>query len=920
MDAQLRSAGRRAALAAASFAAAFLFAGGAAHADGGDFSLDFAASEPSTYDHRFGGGAYDDHTVGVDIVESLEGGDFMCGELVTFLTGIEVEGAVSHPSQTIELDFSFLADTTGQPGAALADIANVQVNYGVVDSGDGPGGTDAGNADDGGSTATLVSEGLTGPLFTNGALLNGTVRVDDLEAGERLVLRLDTRIVCQPGSAPTGNLQGQLVAARVVEPASDAISAGAQTTSVKKIGELLFPALALQKTVTTADGSCPGQEILRIASGDAVKYCYEVANYGTQALLNLAAVDDNGTPLDPADDFTLTFAGLSDEDADGQADDLSPLATALAQASRSIALPVGGQVVNRATAHGDGLDPVWDVATVRVTDLPAGGCSVAVTASTDGTCPGSEVVNVLEGTDVRWCYAVSNGTAYDLTSVSLSDDGFGALGDVGPIAAGDSERTAHTAAAFDDQLHTGRASAVDVFGNARECTPDDAFANVVHPGVNIDKTVVENGGCPGADSLAVIVGHEVRYCYAVTNAGDTAAVNLSVGDDKLGAIGTIALLPAGASQTLVSAPVEILADVTNVATVSGSDQYGFPVFDQDAAIVDALAADIAVDKDGTQGVNRKLGNAVDYVLTVTNEGDIAAEDVVLSDPLPGLLLFGSAEPAGACSYDGTTVSCALGTLEPGESVSITIHGTVDVLFGRLDNRACATTSSPELDTADNCDDLVTKVAPGETRSQGFYGNHPQAVDLCLQASGGSIDLGFVVLADESSDDEIDATVGGDDDCAVETGLELTLGILNASNSRLNDGTRRSALDSARMSAARQAVTAWCNETLLETNGGLDWDAIRATLAGDSIAAINALQDLLNTFNLSGDLLPISLPIDLGPSDSSYPWDDPTDPVDPGDVMECPNTPQSPPTACGIGAELALVLPLILALRRRARRG
>jgi hypothetical protein len=110
---------------------------------------------------------------------------------------------------------------------------------------------------------------------------------------------------------------------------------------------------------------------------------------------------------------------------------------------------------------------------------------------------------------------------------------------------------------------------------------------------SIDKTVVENGGCPGSDSLSVIIEHGCRYCYAVTNTGDTNAVNLSVSDDKLGPIGTIALLPAGGSQTLVSAPVEILADVTNVATVRRRP-VRLPGLDQDAAIVDALAADIAV--------------------------------------------------------------------------------------------------------------------------------------------------------------------------------------------------------------------------------------------------------------------------------------------------------------------------------------
>ena len=63
-----------------------------ASADGGDFKLDFIAAAPFTYNHATGGGAYDDRTIGVanDVVESLEGGDFACGDLVTHFVQIVV--------------------------------------------------------------------------------------------------------------------------------------------------------------------------------------------------------------------------------------------------------------------------------------------------------------------------------------------------------------------------------------------------------------------------------------------------------------------------------------------------------------------------------------------------------------------------------------------------------------------------------------------------------------------------------------------------------------------------------------------------------------------------------------------------------------------------------------------------------------
>ena len=52
-----------------------------AAADGGDFSLDFAAAAPYSYTHSTGGGAYNDGTNAetADIRPELEGGDFSCG-------------------------------------------------------------------------------------------------------------------------------------------------------------------------------------------------------------------------------------------------------------------------------------------------------------------------------------------------------------------------------------------------------------------------------------------------------------------------------------------------------------------------------------------------------------------------------------------------------------------------------------------------------------------------------------------------------------------------------------------------------------------------------------------------------------------------------------------------------------------------
>ncbi|KAA3656887.1 MAG: hypothetical protein DWQ04_29775 [Chloroflexi bacterium] len=271
-------------------------------AAGGDFAnTDFAAAAPYTYNHATGGGAYNDRTVGdfEDVTEQLEGGEFTCGDTVTYLAQLIVETNPVDANQTIELDFRFLANSTGQSGAALSDITYVGINYGLVENGGGGGagtfGLDTGIMDDGGSTATLVAESVTGPLFQSGSLLLGTVQIDDLEAGEQVVLRIDVLLACNPGSSPTGNLQAQLDAGRVISPVEETINTGQQTIPFLKVGEIFGagePVLQIEKTVAPAGGTCGVDDVeeLDVTAPATVKYCYVVTNPGTADLYMFANV------------------------------------------------------------------------------------------------------------------------------------------------------------------------------------------------------------------------------------------------------------------------------------------------------------------------------------------------------------------------------------------------------------------------------------------------------------------------------------------------------------------------------------------------------------------------------------------------------------------------------------------------------
>ena len=216
----------------------------AAHADGGDFSLDFIAAGPFTYNHDTGvGGEYADRTISKTegVVESLEGGDFSCGDRVVYFTQIVVDDGATG-EQDIELDFSFLAETTGQPGAGHEELISASRN---VEGAPG----EVGDVED--TTVSIISQSIDEDPPPAKDTLFATIRVENLDPGEEFILRLVTLLECDPNSDPTGNLQADLQSAETI-PDGDAIGSGDQTIPFKDIQDLRQPA-----GVSVSVGECP---------------------------------------------------------------------------------------------------------------------------------------------------------------------------------------------------------------------------------------------------------------------------------------------------------------------------------------------------------------------------------------------------------------------------------------------------------------------------------------------------------------------------------------------------------------------------------------------------------------------------------------------------------------------------------------
>jgi uncharacterized repeat protein (TIGR01451 family)/fimbrial isopeptide formation D2 family protein len=165
---------------------------------------------------------------------------------------------------------------------------------------------------------------------------------------------------------------------------------------------------------------------------------------------------------------------------------------------------------------------------------------------------------------------------------------------------------------------------------------------------------------------------------------------------------TLGALSTGASRTV---ELTVLADGVGVdvnkALLSSTTPDPEPANNSAEATVKVLpAADLSLTKIASP-TKVELPGEVTYTLTVTNHGPDAAQDVVLTDPLPtGETYLG--DDAG-CTTAAQTVTCALGEIADGASRTVHLRVRVGVTLGEqiVTNTAEVTSATGDPDTNNN---------------------------------------------------------------------------------------------------------------------------------------------------------------------------------------------------------------------------
>ncbi len=136
-------------------------------------------------------------------------------------------------------------------------------------------------------------------------------------------------------------------------------------------------------------------------------------------------------------------------------------------------------------------------------------------------------------------------------------------------------------------------------------------------------------------------------------------------------------LAAGASYPPITLTVDVAVDappsVINRATVTGGGD-PTPSTDDDPTTIEEVSTDVEITKTANP-TTVSYGDTVTYTLTARNNGPGKARNVTITDPIPSGLSFVSAD--APCVNVSGTVTCQLGTLQPGQEVVLEVKVKVD---------------------------------------------------------------------------------------------------------------------------------------------------------------------------------------------------------------------------------------------------
>ncbi|MEM1334745.1 MAG: hypothetical protein AAGG08_14935, partial [Actinomycetota bacterium] len=468
-----------------------------------------------------------------------------------------------------------------------------------------------------------------------------------------------------------------------------------------------------------------------VAAGDQVTWTITVTNDGPNTATGVTLDDtSSNTTYASASGATCTGAGTtaSCDLPDIPAGD-SVVVTLVTDTDP--AAPAGTQAVNTATVDANEEDdqPWNDSATARTTIQPEADLSIVKTDVVDPVQAGGTIEYDLTVTNAGPSDApnvrISDDTNGEFTVTAISIDG-GVAGTcdansrscvlTNPLAAGDSVVVSVTA-----ELRPFATSTVTNTGRVQSNVPDPDFGDNVDTEDTAFDAVADLSIDKATLDAPVVAGEPVTYRVRVTNAGPSAASDVTVTDPLPAELTLVSAVPTqgsctgtttiscdlgsvnagGQADVIITAGVDPTAtgSISNTATVTSPDDLTPSDDTQTDTIVNE--ADLGIVKTLQQANPIIAGNDVDFTIIVTNDGPSATDGTfVVDDVVPAPIVVNAV--SAPCTNATGTIECEFtAPLAPGDSVTVTIEGDVPSGAGDATVDNTATVSYPTDPNAAN---------------------------------------------------------------------------------------------------------------------------------------------------------------------------------------------------------------------------
>ena len=608
-------------------------------------AFDLSSADPKTYDHAQGGGAWNDGpaTGGVDVEDEHTAQDFACGDIVSFFVQIKTDSTagLDPAARTVQLDLMWDAGATLYPGAGYTDIVATKVNYGPVSNGAGPGSTDAGMSDDGGSTATIINRSLTAP-YQLGGKLRGTLEVTDVEVNEQIIVRIDVRLSCLLGAEHGGILYAAVdqsptnTGAREISPEPRDLQVALLRQQMLQIGLLANANFSVALT--------PNPPSL-IAPGGPVTYTVSVTNLLPRSPLLIDSLQDDrfGDLALPTANTTCVLPWV-----------IGSGATASCTYIGTVTGGVGTTVSNTIVAEGGGSIGAA-TATVGLTGDPHLSLAKSVQSNDDRDGSG----NFTAGDVLTFALIVTNTGNVALTGVVVTDSlpgvsavncgGFnGSLG----VGASATCTATYTVTLADDAAHkvVNTATADSNQTTATATTVMIPLADAA--GLSVTVTTSPPGTFKAGDTVTV----QLRVC----NTGGRALSGVVATEQSSNLSQTVGSLAIGDCQNVTSTYVVTVTDVVAGTHVfqGSADSDQTPATTGSASVAVEATRGLAIDVSANIA-SVVEGNPITFTVKVKNTGNVALSDVMVSDSAAKLSeLVASIAPGGTKTFTVSYVPSA----------------------------------------------------------------------------------------------------------------------------------------------------------------------------------------------------------------------------------------------------------------------